>query len=33
VKEYLLDNDFLHQLNQYRHKDIFAKIISLTFDE
>jgi hypothetical protein len=33
VKNYLLDNDFLIALNQYHHKELFAKIIALTFDE
>ena len=33
MKKYLLDNDFLHQLNEYQHKKIYAKVISLTFDE
>lgn len=30
---YLLDKEFLYELNQYKHKEIFAKIISLSFDE
>jgi hypothetical protein len=33
MEKYLLDNDFLDKLNHYPHKDIFAKVISLTFDE
>ena len=29
----LLDKEFLYDLNQYRHKEIYAKIISLNFNE
>ena len=33
MKNPLLDNDFLYALNQYQHKEIYARIIALTFDE
>ena len=29
----LLDKDFLYELNQYQHKEIYARIISLNYDE
>lgn len=29
----LMDKDFLYELNQYQHKEIYAKIISLNFQE
>lgn len=32
-QEYLLDKDFLKQLDEYPHKEKFARIISLDFDE
>ena len=32
-KNYLLDTDFLKQLDESRNRTIYAKIISLTFDE
>ena len=32
-KNPLLDKDFLYELNQCKHKEIYAKIISLSFDE
>lgn len=33
MKNPLQDKDFLYNLNQDRHKEIYAKIISLSFDE
>ena len=33
MKNPLQDKEFLYNLNQDRHKEIYAKIISLTFDE
>lgn len=33
MKNPLLDQEFLYQLNQYRHKEIYARIISLNNDE
>lgn len=33
MKNPLLDNEFLYALNQYQHKEIYARIIALTFDE
>lgn len=33
MKNPLLDNDFLYALNQHQHKEIYARIIALTFDE
>ena len=32
-QSYLLDKDFLRALDEYPHKEKFAKIIALTFDE
>jgi hypothetical protein len=32
LKPYL-DKDFLYELNQYRHKEIYARIISLNYSE
>ena len=32
-QNYLLDKDFLRALDEYPHKEKFAKIIALTFDE
>ena len=29
----LMDKDFLYELNQYQHKEIYAKVISLNFQE
>ena len=33
MKNPLMDKDFLYELNQYKHKDVYARIISLSFDE
>ena len=33
MKNYLQDKDFLYQLNQYQHKEIYAQIVALSFDE
>ena len=33
MKNPLQDKEFLYNLNQDRHKEIYAKIISLSFDE
>lgn len=33
MKNPLLDKEFLYELNQFQHKDIYARIIVLNFDE
>lgn len=33
MSNFMLDKDFLYSLDQYKHKEIYAKIISLSFDE
>lgn len=33
MKNPLLDKDFLYELNQYQHKEIYARIISLNLEE
>ena len=33
MKKYLLDKDFLKELDQYNHKEVYAKITSLSFNE
>jgi hypothetical protein len=33
MQNYLLDKQFLYELDQYKHKEIYAKIISLNFSE
>lgn len=33
MKNYLLDKEFLKELDQYNHKEVYAKITSLSFDE
>lgn len=33
MKNHLLDKDFLYELSQYRHKEKYARIISLSFNE
>ena len=33
MSNYMLDKEFLYELNQFKHKEIYAKIISLSFSE
>ena len=33
MKNPLIDKDFLYALDQYQHKELYARIIALTFDE
>ena len=33
MKDYLFNKDFLYELDQYHHKELYCKILSLTFDE
>ena len=33
MSNYMLDKEFLYELNQFKHKEIFAKIISLDLNE
>ena len=33
MKNHLLDKDFLYELSQYKHKEKYARIISLSFNE
>lgn len=33
MRDYLFNKDFLYELDQYHHKELYVKILSLTFEE